>query len=446
MKTAEPLSPSEEQHPRSRGWQWWICGLLLLATTLNYMDRSALYQMSVRIVRDLRLTNEQYGLLETAFNIAFGLGAVFFGFVIDRGNLRWAYALVVFGWSLVGFGTGFVTSFGLLLLCRFLLGLFESGNWPCGVLTVKRVLPPAQRSLGNGLFQSGTALGAIITPLVVLLCLAVSDPDEPRRTALQSVGGGPLVLLLPPPEFTWQLPFRVIGALGVLWVLAWLLMVRPHYVASTPPTAGFDQDPESYWALWRNRRFLVLVLVVVAINVPWRTFVVWSPKFLQEGRGYSERAMQEFMVFYYLAADFGSISVGFVTLWLVRSGFRLHAARLWVFAACATLSLLSLVAVALPRGTALEIVLLLIGFAVLGAFPTYFALSQEVSARHQGKVTGTLGCINAVVMAGLAPLQGWLVDVTGSFSLPLGLSGLVPLLAVAALVLFWDADARGEHR
>jgi MFS transporter, ACS family, aldohexuronate transporter len=346
---------------------------LLLATTLNYMDRSALYQTSVRIVRDLDLSNEQYGLLESAFNIAFGIGALVFGFVIDRGNLRWAYAFVVFGWSLVGFGTGFVTSFGLLLLCRFLLGLFESGNWPCGILTVKRVLPPAQRSLGNGLFQSGTALGAIITPLVVLVCLAISDPDEQQRSALQSVGGGPAGLLFPQPDFSWQLPFRVIGVLGLLWVAGWLLIVRPQHIAAPPPSEQPHGEPESYWALWRDRRFLVLVLVVVAINVPWRTFVVWSPKFLQEGRGYSERAMQEFMVLYYLAADFGSISVGFVTLWLVRRGFRLHTARLWVFVSCAMLTMLSLLAVALPRGTALEIVLLLIGFAVLGSFPTYFA-------------------------------------------------------------------------
>jgi ACS family hexuronate transporter-like MFS transporter len=417
--------------------KWWICGLLLLATTLNYMDRSALYQTSVRICNDLGLSNEGYGWLEFSFNIAYGTGALLFGFIVDRGNLRWVYAFIVFAWSMVGFATGFVTAIFWLFVCRILLGLFEAGNWPCGILTVKRVMPPAQRSLGNGLFQSGTALGAIFTPLVVLACLAVSDPDLPLRTAVQIVGGGGGFEVLPFPQYSWQLTFRVIGAVGLLWVVLWLLVVRDRHVAPPPEPPGGSGRSDSYWGLFRDRRFWLLALTVVAVNVPWRSFVVWSPKFLQQDRGYSEADMQRFMTLFYVAADVGSITVGLVTIQLVKRRFSLFSARLWTFVFSASLALLSLIAVHLPQGPTLLIVLLLIGFAVLGSFPTYFALSQEVSAKHQGKVTGTLGLFNAVVMACLAPLQGWLVDTRKSFDLALGLSGLTPLVAVAAVYFLW---------
>lgn len=431
----DPMAPTV-----SSTWKWWICILLLLATTLNYMDRQALYQTSVRISRDFGLTNTEYGQIEAIFNIGFGLGALTVGWLVDRGNVRWIYALIVFAWSMVGFGTGFVTSFTMLIICRFLLGLFEAGNWPCGILTVKRVLKPEQRSLGNGMFQSGTALGAIITPLVVLACISYADPQEPDRTALQFVTGGSGVLAYPNPQYAWQLPFRVIGLLGVVWVILWLVTVRSHHVAAPPPTASDPTTSDSYWDIWKNRRFWILVVVILSVNITWRSFGGWLPKFLQEGRGYSESTMQWFMSLYYLGADAGSILVGFVTLALVRAGWRLHASRLFIFAFCASLSMLSLVAATLPQGQALLIVLLLIGFGTLGLFPTYFALSQEISSKHQGKVTGTLGCINALGMAILFPLQGILIDQTKSFSIALGLAGIPPMIAVIVVFFFWKSD------
>lgn len=430
--TSSPAPPSTD----GSAWKWWICILLLLATTLNYMDRQALYQTSVRISRDFRLSNEEYGELERSFNYAFGIGAVAVGFVVDKGNLRLIYPAIVFGWSLVGFATGYATSFAFLLVCRFMLGLFEAGNWPCGVLTVKRVLPPAQRSLGLGMFQSGTALGAIITPLVVLACLVVSDPHESVRTSLQMVVGGVGAAAVPVPEYSWQLPFRVIGLIGLLWAILWLATVRKDRIGPPPATPG--EVAESYWSLWRNRRFWVLIVVILCVNITWRTFNTWLPKFLQEGRGYSERTTQYFSSLYYLGADVGSIVVGFVTIMLVNRGYRLHSARLIVFGFCALLTLLSLLAVTLPQGPALLVVVLLIGFGALGTFPTYFALSQEVTTKHQGKVTGTLGLINSIVIGTLAPLQGRLIDQTKSFSLALGTAGIPPLVALVVVYFFWN--------
>src|SRR5262245_64511137 len=238
MSTAtEPPSPA----------RWWICVLLLLASTLNYMDRQALSQTAVRVSNYFAVDNDEFAELESAFNIAFALGAIAIGWVVDRGNIRFIYPAIVVLWSAAGFAAGFAQQFWYLLLCRFALGLFEAGNIPCGVLTVKRVLRPDERALGNGMFQSGSALGAIITPMVVLLCLStVVRMGEKEDSA-----------------FAWQLPFRVVGAAGLVWAVLWMLTVKSHQVR--PAEAAVRDLDDTYWAIFRNRRFWVALVVVVSI-------------------------------------------------------------------------------------------------------------------------------------------------------------------------------------
>jgi MFS transporter, ACS family, hexuronate transporter len=404
--------------PRSL-FRWWICLLLLLATTLNYMDRMALTQTSKRIIDYFQLTKQQYGYIESAFNVAFAIGALAIGWLVDRRGPRWIYPAIVVLWSLAGFAAGFATSFLMLLACRFWLGLFEAGNWPCGILTVKRVLPPEERSLGNGMFHSGTALGAILMPQVVILCLSYTDPDGTGNDAL-----------------SWQLPFRVVGVLGIAWAIAWMLSVKAEHVR--PRDLPSDNVTESYWAIWTQRRFWLLLLVVVSINITWRSFGTWLPMFLREAKGYPETRMNHLTSAFFLAADLGSISMGFLTLRLARRGVPLHRARLICFLICSLMTLCTGLVVALPPGPWLVAALMALGFAALGLFPTYFALSQEISTQHQGKVTGTLGCLNGLCLAVMFPVQGWLVDATNSYHLALGLAGLPPILALIGVGLFWN--------
>ncbi len=187
---------------RNRSWKWWICGLLLLATLVNYMDRLTLNQMAKPIMAEFALDAREYGQLESAFGVAFALGAILMGWLVDRRNVRGVYAAAVLLWSLAGFLTGLAQGFATLLICRFLLGLAESGNWPCALRTTQRILPPSERAMGNGLLQSGAAVGAVLTPLVVLVLFREDKPD------------------------TWRYPFLAVGVLGLLWVAGWLLSVR----------------------------------------------------------------------------------------------------------------------------------------------------------------------------------------------------------------------------
>jgi MFS transporter, ACS family, aldohexuronate transporter len=412
--------------------KWWVCILLLLASALNYMDRQALSQTAPDIRKYFGITNEEIGQLEGAFNAAFALGAILIGWAVDRGNVRLIYPAIVVLWSLAGFAAGFAEELWLLFVCRFALGLFEAGNVPCGVLTVKRVLPPEERALGNGMYQSGSALGAIITPLVVLLCLRIVE-----RMGTDD------------PGIAWQLPFRVVGAAGLLWALTWFLIVRSEHVQ--PPANVTHAETDTYRAIFRNRRFWVCLAVVVSINSAWRSLGVWLPSFLQgkpemDGKAYTRESMQLLSSGFFAAADIGSIAVGVVILRLARRGMPLARARLVCYAGCAGLTLLSVVAALLPKGPALVAALFGLGFGALGLFPIYYALSQEISAKHQGKVTGTLSFLNAVYLAGFVTFQGWLIERLQSYSIVLGLTGLFPLVGLVALWIGWKDPPAGEPR
>jgi len=192
--------------PRGASWKWWVCGLLLLATMVNYMDRLTLNQMSKRVMDELGFDERGYGEIESAFAYAFAVGAILAGWMADRWNVRWIYPTALLLWSAAGFATGLVQSFFGLLACRFFLGLSEAGHWPCALRTTQRILPPAERSMGNSILQSGAAVGAILTPL--------------------------LILALPKGPDTWRYPFLIVGGAGVTWVVLWLASVRSADLAS----------------------------------------------------------------------------------------------------------------------------------------------------------------------------------------------------------------------
>ncbi len=422
--TADPAVPA-----RSEAWKWWICGLLLLATMLNYMDRMTLNQAADHIMESLDMEVDQYGYVESAFAVAFALGALLVGSLADRWNVYWIYPVVLVAWSLAGLATGFVTSFIGLLACRFCLGLAEAGNWPCALRTTQRILTPAQRAMGNGILQSGAALGAIITPIVVLGFLN---------------------------EWTgnWRHPFLVIGGLGCLWPVLWLVMVSRRDLALPPvdpdraPAAGLEGEPfgRAVLSILSRRRFWVLAALVVSINVAWHFFRSWMPLFLKRAHHYGEAEAQLFTSAYYIAADLGSLSAGLAALWLTRRGLSVHNSRRTVFLGGSLLAALSLAAAVLPTGPLLLVVLLVIAFGALAVFPIYYSLSQEISVRHQGKVTGLLGCTCWMSVAATQALVGNYVKATGSYTLAVALAGLLPLAGFVVLLLFWDekAPAAGE--
>ena len=410
---------SERAPGRPASWRWWICGLLLLASTINYMDRQTLANASVRITTQFALNQEQYGKLEMVFGWAFAAGSMLFGIAADRVSVRWLYPVVLALWSGVGFATGRTGSYEGLLLCRTMLGFFEGGHWPCAIKTTQRLLEARDRAMGNSVLQSGTSIGAIATPLVMQAMMT---------TQLDS----------------WRLPFQVVGAAGLVWVMLWLVLVRREDLTTpapdrspTGPPPGVPREAGS-WRLFLTRRMLVLFFVVACINTCWQTLRAWLPKFLQQGRGYGESEALYFNSLFYVATDIGCLGAGALTLWLVRRGRSVYGSRSLVFFGCAALSALTVPAALLPRGWPLLLVLLVVGAGALGLFPIYHALTQEISTAHQGKVTGITGVAAWILSSPGQTLFGRLVDRTHSFDLGLAVTGLLPLLASVALWSFWN--------
>jgi len=406
-------------------WSWWVAILLLLATMINYMDRQTLANLSVRITNEFSLTEEQYGDLELVFGVTFAIGSIVFGALADKVPVRWLYPFALLSWSAMGVLTGFTEGFYSLLVCRGLLGFFEAGHWPCALVVTHAVLSRGDRVLGNSILQSGASIGAIVTPIIILSI--VGGNQEPDA---------------------WRSPFLIIGAVGIVWVAIWLLTVRSN--DQLKPREEFAPSTTNEHPLkWLfdfivDPRFWSLALVVLSINTSWQLIRAWLPKFLQQGRGYSEDATLGFTSIYYISTDIGCILAGSAVLAMSRAGFNVHRSRLIVFTVCSSVCTLTVVASMLPQSWLLLLTLLIIGAATLGLFPCYYSFTQELNSKHIGKASGLLSAIGWLVSAPMHKYFGALADETKSFDLGIMLVGLAPLIGVAALWLLWPTDKKAS--
>lgn len=400
--------------PRTSWFRWYVCILLLLATTINYMDRQTLANTAPRVVEHFELSQEQYGDLEMWFGYAFAFGSIAFGILADFLSIRWLYAFVLVAWSVMGIATGFAGDYNDLLLCRTLLGFFEAGHWPCALRTTRMMLETKERVLGNSILQSGSSIGAVITPIIVILLLS----DSPE---------------------SWRLPFQVIGGIGLLWVVLWLTAMRgSDWQLQSSAGSLTETATPRLSTLSFVRRMVVLVVVVVAINICWQLFRAWLPMFLQKGRGYSENFALGFTSVYYVVTDIGCILAGWGTVALFRRGWSTGISRWVVFVVCSLITSLSIGVALTPASWLLLAQLLLLGAGALGLFPCFYALSQEISSQHQGKITGALGFVAWASSAPVHKYFGRYIDQYQSYDLGIAIVGCLPLIAAVVWLLVWD--------
>jgi ACS family hexuronate transporter-like MFS transporter len=452
---------------------------MFASTVLNYMDRQAVAVVGERITGEFRIKFEDLGWIIASFQISYALFQVPAGFLADRWNVRWTYAGAVAWWSLAAVGVALAPTLGILMVARAVLGLGEAFNWPCALRVTSRVLPPADRGLGNGIFNSGAAVGAVITPLVVT----------------------PLTLL-----YGWRVAFASIGASGLIWVAVWLAvtsgpralmafsqgqdeargaragglsgvarvwflmlgLVSAAVVGLGWPRLGLSAVwigvavamigllviarslpmrllEGSGWArglgqVVRQRRFWVLVIVSISVNVCWHFLVNWLPTYLKTDRGMAFVAGSLLSAVPFLAADVGNLAGGYLSRALARTGLEPSRARFRVLCGCVVLISLG-TSVGLVRNNAVTIGLLaLMALGAAAFMANYFAYCQEVDARHTGLIVGILGGLGNLFAAGFAPVVGRVKDLTGSFGLVFVIVGLLPLLGLAALAIGWGAD------
>jgi ACS family hexuronate transporter-like MFS transporter len=463
-----------ETTTRSPAWKWTICGLLFLATMMMYMDRQTLAESISRIMAELHLDETHYGQMEKAFGLSFALGAIVLGIVADRVSIRWLYPAVLIGWSSAGIATAYGDSIGESLVsfcpwlldpekallpeyastrtaflgmyaCRIVLGFFEAGHWPCALITTQRILSARDRTFGNGLLQSGASVGAVLTPIVIYFVVTSQTGS-------------------------WRFAFQSIGFIGMFWIIPWLLLIRDKDLQRPPQTTNATKlsssaDENSAATIATIRRFFVLLAIVIPINLTWQFFRAWMPLIL-ESRGYEKDFIPWFRAAFFLVADVGCIAAGMLSKHLAeRRGWTPHAARSLAFVVCALLTTASMLAGSLPHGWLLLASFLVLGFGSLGLFPPYYSLTQEISKRHQGLVTGTLGCLTwiassymqewvgnnvkaksgyvAQISSFMQELAGNAGEATDNYGTALFFAGMVPLLGCVALI-FWGSSPTDE--
>jgi ACS family hexuronate transporter-like MFS transporter len=413
---------------------WSICGVLLLATMLNYMDRQALAVTLPVLKANYALAEARVGILEGCFGFSFAFGSLLFGWLADRYGPRYLYPLVLVGWSLAGIATSFGGTswlmaqfeaageapgtgvFHWLLACRIALGICEAGHWPCALLTVRAILTAENRPLGNGILQSGASLGAILVPIYI----------EASDRAGQS----------------WSFPFWTIGLAGFLWVPLWFAAVRganltPHLSIATGRAVSPGATQQHAATGDFVRRFLVLAIIVSTLTLSWQFLRAWLGLFLQDHHGYSKEATRGVMSGYFIAADVGCLLSGVLVARLTSRGWQVDSARRFGFL---VFSLLTAAGAAAPFAGSAPVLIALLFLAaagILGLHPYYYALTQEISTRRMGLISGLLAAGGWIVASGFQIYLGRHIEATKSYQLGLLIVGLAPLVACAALWLLW---------
>src|SRR5579863_6461696 len=175
---------TELAEPPALAGRWTICAMLFVATTINYMDRQVLSILrpflngQVHVIqplihgwptaeRTISMNEIQYGYIVGAFQIAYALGVIFAGRLVDRLGCRKGYPIVTGLWSLAAMGHALVNTVLGFGIARVFLGLGESGNFPAAIKATAEWFPPKERSLATGIFNSGAGVGAILAPFLV---------------------------------------------------------------------------------------------------------------------------------------------------------------------------------------------------------------------------------------------------------------------------------------
>jgi sugar phosphate permease len=352
-----------------------------------------------------------------------------FGVTADVASVRWLYPLIVVAWSAAGFCSGLVTSLEGFYVCRFLLGLFEAAHWPCALRMTQRTFPPHERTWSNGILQSGAALGQILTPLLVVL-LARWDASG------------------------WRWSCLVVGMCGLPWAWAWWRLVneadvnRPVLqtnesatVAPDGATAPARDQPLQEMTLvqvFTTRRWWILLVVVLALNMPWHCLRVWMPSSLQAVHGYTKNETDFYTSLFYAASCCGSLLTGWLTIQLALGGWSIHSARLAVFLTGSAMVACLVPVALLGKGPLLLGLLLVVATGALGLNPLYYSLTQELSGRNQGKVGGSLSFCNWVALGFMQDRIGTLVKADPTIHpWVFATVGLLPFVAWLVLLLFW---------
>ena len=398
-------------------YRWYICGLLFFASAINYVDRQVIGILKPTLQQQFGWSELDYGDIVFAFQLAYAIGFVIAGRMMDRLGTRVGFALAIVLWSVAAmahaevlafgpaaaallgfFGLTYSASVAGFIAARFALGIGEAGNFPAAVKTVAEWFPKKERAFATGIFNAGTNVGALVTPLIV-----------------------PWITL----TYGWYWAFVWTGSIGFLWLIAWWLTYHPaeeHPRLSAAELAYIRSDPPdpvvrvSFARIVTKRQAWAFAAAKFMTDPVWWLYLFWIPDFLFRNHGLNLAAMGLPLVVIYIVADVGSVAGGWLSSALIKRGWNVNAARKTAMAACAV-SVIPIVFAATTSNVWFAVALISIAAAAHQGWSAnvYTLVSDTFPRQAVGSVMGFGGMAGAVGGMLIAKLTANLLEFTGSY-------------------------------
>ena len=424
-KTTEPV-----QEPPALPGRWTICAMLFVATTINYMDRQVLsilkpflagatihiepvFRGWPTVQQSISMNDVQYGNIVWCFQIAYALGVIFAGRLVDRLGCRRGYPLVTALWSLAAMGHALVKSVTGFGVARFFLGLGESGNFPAAIKATAEWFAPKERALATGVFNSGAGVGAILAPFII-----------------------PKVVL----HFGWRAAFLVTGAFSVAWIVWWSIRYRTPEKSSAPQLSAVNALPAAptvaWWKFLRYRQTWGFALGKFLTDPVWWFYLFWLPDYFNKSFKLDLTHIGLPLIVIYVCSTVGSVFGGWLPKGYVRMGMPLKKARLAAMATCACLVVPIMFAGGLHSVWTAVALLSIATSAHQGWSANIFTTSSDMfPAEHVGTVVSFGQVGGALGGAIFAQVAGHILQFTGSYVPLFVFCGFAYLIALGVLNL-----------
>lgn len=418
-QTESGSSPGSAPQSALGGMRWTICAMLFAATSINYMDRQVIAILKPTLEHSIGMTEVSYGYIVDAFQIAYAIGLLVGGRLIDKLGTRIGYLLVMVTWSLSAMGHALANTVQEFGFARFFLGLGESGNFPAAIKTVAEWFPQKERSLATGIFNSGANVGAILAPAIV-----------------------PWVTL----RWGWHVAFLTTGLFSALWILWWFLYYRKpadHLTLTASELryiyqgAAEDLGPSVPWRrLLRCRQTWAYSAAKFLTDPIWWFYLFWLPSYFSAKFNLNLSHLGLPLILVYSVSAIGSVGGGWLPAPFRRLGLSPNYARLAAMFVCASL--------VLPIFTAASVKSLWSAIALIGVAAgahqgwsaNLFTTSSDMFPRSAvGAVVGIGGMAGSLGSALFAFFAGHILQLTHSYGILFSIASSAYLLALIVLYL-----------
>ena len=399
-------------------YRWVVVALLFTAMVINYVDRQTIGLLKSDLSKGFGWDETNYADLVFWFQGAYAISYLAFGRIVDRIGARWGFGLAFLIWQLAHMAHAMANSLTGFIAARVALGIGEGGAFPGGIKAMAQWFPKKERALATGLFNAGTNIGAIVTPLVI-----------------------PAITL----AFGWRAAFVVTGAVGLVWLPIWLLMYRTprtHKRVSAAELAHIESDPADpvepipWTRLLGKRETWAYAISKFLIDPIWWMFLFWLPDFLQKRHGLDLKTFGPPLVVIYLLSDVGSVGGGWLSSRFIKMGWSINRARKTTMLICA------LLATPVAFGAFADNLWLAVGIIGLataahqGFSANLYTLPGDVFPRAAvGSVVGIGGMIGAVGGMVFSKYVGEILERFGTYTPIFMVAASAYLLALLAIHL-----------